>query len=66
MGSDTFYVTRGGCGIAGFTDEESTPLFDRAYDLYNVRLPESFTRIIVRNRLINRKFNQGHAQPHEK
>lgn len=47
---NTFYVTRIGCGIAGFTDEEIAPLFDEAYDLYNVRLPESFARIIERNR----------------
>lgn len=46
----TFYVTRIGCGIAGFTDEEIAPLFDRAADLYNVVLPESFYRIIMRNR----------------
>ena len=30
---NTFYVTRIGCGIAGFTDEEIAPLFDDAYDL---------------------------------
>lgn len=47
---NTFYVTRIGCGIAGFTDEEIAPLFDKAFDLYNVRLPESFVKIIVRNR----------------
>lgn len=47
---NTFYVTRIGCGIAGFTDEEIAPLFDRALDLYNVRLPESFVKIILRNR----------------
>lgn len=47
---NTFYVTRIGCGIAGFTDEQIAPLFDRAYDLYNVRLPESFARIIRRER----------------
>lgn len=46
----TFYVTRIGCGIAGFKDEEIAPLFDEAYDLYNVRLPESFARIIERRR----------------
>ncbi len=46
----TFYVTRIGCGIAGFTDEEIAPLFDEAYDLYNVRLPESFARVIRRRR----------------
>lgn len=47
---NTFYVTRIGCGIAGFTDEEIAPLFDKALDLYNVRLPESFARIILKNR----------------
>lgn len=47
---NTFYVTRIGCGIAGFTDEEIAPLFDKAYDLYNVRLPKSFAEIIRRNR----------------
>lgn len=47
---NTFYVTRIGCGIAGFTDEEIAPLFDEAYDLYNVRLPETFAKIIERNR----------------
>ena len=46
----TFYVTRIGCGIAGFRDEEIAPLFEQAYDLYDVRLPESFARIIMRNR----------------
>lgn len=47
---NTFYVTRIGCGIAGFSDEEIAPLFDEAYDLYNVRLPKSFSDIIERNR----------------
>lgn len=43
---NTFYVTRVGCGIAGFTDEQIAPLFAEAVDLYNIRLPESFYRII--------------------
>ena len=47
---NTFWITRIGCGIAGFTDEEIAPLFDEAYDLYNVRLPKSFSDIIERNR----------------
>ena len=42
----TFWVTRIGCGIAGFTDEEIAPLFTEAFDLYNVRLPKSFADII--------------------
>lgn len=51
----TFYITRIGCGIAGFKDEEIAPLFDRAYDLYNVRLPRSFAEIIRRNRLTRKE-----------
>ncbi|MBP3534707.1 MAG: hypothetical protein J6J53_01700 [Muribaculaceae bacterium] len=46
----TFYVTRIGCGIAGFTDEEIAPLFSRALDLYNVVLPESFVKVILAQR----------------
>lgn len=52
---NTFYVTRIGCGIAGFEDEEIAPLFDRAYDLYNVRLPKSFADIIRKNRELKAK-----------
>lgn len=43
----TFYVTRIGCGIAGFKDEEIAPLFAEALSLYNVRLPESFVKILT-------------------
>ena len=46
---NTFYVTRIGCGKAGFSDEQIAPLFADALNLYNVRLPESFARIIVAN-----------------
>lgn len=41
-----FYVTRIGCGIAGFKDEQIAPLFKDAIDLENIILPESFVRII--------------------
>ena len=37
-----FLVTRIGCGIAGFTDEEIAPLFLEAQNLVNVWLPKSF------------------------
>ena len=40
-----FYVTRIGCGIAGFRDEEIAPLFLEARTLENVCLPESFVNI---------------------
>ena len=42
----TFLVTRIGCGIAGWTDDEIAPLFREASKLDNVTLPESFWRII--------------------
>ena len=38
----TFYVTRIGCGIAGFRDEEIAPLFKDCRDMDNVVLPKSF------------------------
>ena len=41
-----FYVTRIGCGIAGFNDEEIAPLFSEARKLLNVVLPESFCKIL--------------------
>lgn len=41
-----FYVTRIGCGIAGFKDEEMAMLFKDALDLDNVCLPESFAKIL--------------------
>lgn len=50
----TFYVTRIGCGIAGFKDSDIAPLFDRAFDLYNVRLPKSFVDIILAARRARR------------
>ena len=41
-----FFVTKIGCGIAGFTVEEIAPLFEDAIDLSNVILPESFVEVI--------------------
>ena len=35
----TFLVTRIGCGIAGFTDEEISPLFEKAHEVGNIILP---------------------------
>jgi hypothetical protein len=37
-----FYVTRIGCGIAGFRDEEIAPLFVAARKVPNICLPQSF------------------------
>ena len=41
-----FLVTRIGCGIAGFTDEEIAPLFKQAIDLENVILPKDFVEVL--------------------
>ncbi len=38
----TFLVTRIGCGIAGFRDEEIAPLFKECIEIDNVILPRSF------------------------
>ena len=43
----TFLVTRIGCGIAGFRDEEIAPLFARAIHLPNIHLPLSFWKELV-------------------
>ena len=37
-----FYVTRIGCGIAGFRDKEIAPLFTAAKEIENICLPKSF------------------------
>lgn len=42
----TFYVTKIGCGIAGFTFGEIAPLFSDAIGISNVRLPKEFADII--------------------
>ena len=38
----TFLVTRIGCGIAGFTDNEIAPLFEAAHGIENIVLPENW------------------------
>lgn len=37
-----FYVTRIGCGIAGFRDKDIAPLFKEAAGVENICLPKSF------------------------
>lgn len=43
-----FLVTRIGCGIAGFLEEEIAPLFKNATSVENVYLPDTFWGIINR------------------
>lgn len=38
----TFYVTRIGCGIAGFYDKQIAPLFHDALEIDNIILPREF------------------------
>lgn len=42
-----FLVTRIGCGIAGFKDEQIAPLFQKALPVFNIYLPKEFYDIIV-------------------
>ena len=42
----TFLVTRIGCGIAGFRDEEIAPLFKAALGVANIVLPKSFVDLL--------------------
>ena len=41
-----FFVTRIGCGIAGFTTEELAPLFKNTVEIENIYLPISFWKLI--------------------
>ena len=41
-----FLVTRIGCGIAGFRDEEIAPLFTDAIEVENIILPKEFVEAI--------------------
>ena len=41
-----FLVTRIGCGIAGFEDEEIAPLFKDAISQENIVLPYSFIKAL--------------------
>ena len=42
-----FYVTRIGCGIAGFADEEIAPLFAEAVGVGNIVLPREFVEVLL-------------------
>ena len=42
-----FLVTRIGCGIAGFTEEEIAPLFKETANVENIYLPNTFWNIIL-------------------
>lgn len=41
-----FLVTRIGCGIAGFQDEEIAPLFKDSVNVENIALPQEFWNVL--------------------
>ena len=41
-----FFVTRIGCGIAGFSDEDIAPLSKKAVPICNIYLPISFRKLL--------------------
>lgn len=43
-----FFVTRIGCGIAGFKDVDIAPLFKAAFDVDNILLPKSFVEELLK------------------
>ena len=48
----TFRVTRVGCGLAGFKDEQIAPLFRDALELSNVRLPQGWRHYITTGEVV--------------
>lgn len=48
----TFRVTRVGCGLAGFKDEQIAPLFRAALGLPNVRLPQGWRHYITTGEVV--------------
>lgn len=49
-----FYVTKIGCGIAGFSVWDIAPLFADALDVENILLPREFVMIITRINTMDR------------
>lgn len=43
-----FLVTKIGCGIAGFIEEDIAPLFAADIEIENITLPEEFVDIIIK------------------
>lgn len=46
QGEYIFNVTRIGCGLAGYTDEQIAPMFRLAIDISNIRLPKEWKEIL--------------------
>lgn len=57
-----FYVTRIGCGIAGFKDKEIAPLFSEARGIKNIILPKSFCEVLeLQNGLYHDLLTHAHG-----
>jgi len=52
-----FLVTRIGCGIAGFKNEEIAPLFAKAYYIRNIIMPEEFVEELAKVIHLPEKWN---------
>lgn len=46
----TFLVTPIGCGIAGYREDQIAPFFKNALDMPNIYLPQSFLKVLLRNK----------------
>lgn len=51
MTDKTFYVTKIGCGLAGYTVDDIAPLFENVLHLPNVKLPIEFLTILLYNEM---------------
>lgn len=49
----TFFVTRIGCGIAGFIDSDIAPLFKEALKIGNIILPKSFVDCLIKHSVVD-------------
>jgi len=58
-----FLVTRVGCGIAGFDDNDIAPLFCDATFAHNISLPESFIRVLDVKMKYCKKLVMGEWEP---
>lgn len=52
-----FFVTKIGCGIAGFSEWDIAPLFANAIDVENIVLPREFVQVIQRMSIIRLRMD---------
>lgn len=57
-----FYVTRIGCGIAGFKDEEIAPLFTAAAGIENIILPRTFVKVLTAEKPVADNLNRSNLR----